>query len=544
MFCFNKKSAPIQTIRMGIRPSGRLKMTKTAGVISWPVNFGNLCNWLVVIILYVTSFSEMVLAAQPALYSNTFDIIENTQQPGKIVDGALQIICQEKGSSSRQIKLPVAEITDRYVALSARVKAQDVSEGPNSWNGIKVMLVLKTEDGVTYPQLPIPSGTWDWRKFEQLIRLPLGLREATLILGLEEVSGTVWFDEVTITLGRPPRNGRRYDNPFTGHDLDRLRGVMHGPNFQEENFRDLAGWRVNHIRWQLNWAPMKQAEEWSRDLERYDQWIETALTECDKALGAAGKYGFLVLVDLHCPPGGRRAGGVCDLFQDKRYQDYFLSLWERIARRYKGNPSVYAYDLLNEAVEGTVAPGLMDWRSLATEAGRRIRQIDPGKPLVFEPSPWGGPAGFAALKPLEMEGIIYSFHMYLPHQFTHQTIGTNPGGIEYPGKINGTLWNRDKLRDELMPVFEFQHDFNVHIYVGEFSAIRWAPGDSSLNWLQDAVGIFEQNQWDWCYHAYREWNGWSLEHSGDRNSHTRETIPNSRLKYMLVQFNKNQQARR
>ena len=36
-------------------------------------------------------------------------------------------------------------------------------------------------------------------------------------------------------------------------------------------------------------------------------------------------------------------------------------------------------------------------------------------------------------------------------------------------------------------------------------------------YIRDAIEIFEEYGWDWCYHAYREWPAWSVEytHAGD-----------------------------
>ena len=47
---------------------------------------------------------------------------------------------------------------------------------------------------------------------------------------------------------------------------------------------------------------------------------------------------------------------------------------------------------------------------------------------------------------------------------------------------------------------------------GEFSVAVWAPGGAA--YLDDLVSIFEEYGWDWTYHAFREWEGWSLEHEG------------------------------
>ncbi len=60
---------------------------------------------------------------------------------------------------------------------------------------------------------------------------------------------------------------------------------------------------------------------------------------------------------------------------------------------------------------------------------------------------------------------------------------------------------------------EFQLKTGARIYVGEFSAIRWAPGAD--RYLRDSLELFEEYGWDWSSHSFREWDGWSLEHSGD-----------------------------
>jgi endoglucanase len=316
---------------------------------------------------------------------------------------------------------------------------------------------------------------------------------------------------------------------------------MYGPRFDEADIRDLAvKWNANQIRWQLNWTPMKQAEEWAQDLDAYDRWLDSALVECDRALDACDKYGIKVLVDLHTPPGGRAEGGVCRMFQEQRYQDKLIEVWDRIARRYRERQVVYAYDLLNEAVEGIVADGLLDWRDLATKATRTIRAVDPCKPVVFEPSPWGGPDGFDFLEPLDLDRVIYSFHMYRPHSFTHQGVSNNRVGISYPGRIDGQFWDKEALREAMRPAIEFQQAYNVHIYVGEFSAIRWAPGDSAYNYLRDVIDLLEHYGWDWSYHAFREWDGWSVEHGPDRTDRRPPETPTPRMQLLLRWFARNQ----
>jgi len=499
-------------------------------------------------IVFWVLLSCSALADEKVVFQCDFDeaVILGSSE-GRLVVGfegsqSLLIERAEQGSYSRHFVVAAEQFDDRFATLRAVVKAEGVSEPPRPWNGIKVMLVLEMGDGSKqYPQIQMPAGTFDWRQVSQTIRFPKGVKDASLVVGLEAVSGRAWFDNLEVIVGRPVRKGRRSETMFKGHDLPRLRGVMYGPRFKESDIRDLAlKWNVNQIRWQLNWTPMKQAEEWAKDRDAYDRWLDGALAECDKALAACEKYRIKVLVDLHTPPGGRANGGVCRMFQEKRYQDKLVEVWDRIARRYKGREVVYAYDLLNEAVEGTVADGLLNWRDLATKAAETIREIDPGKPVVFEPSPWGGPDGFDVLEPLDLDGVIYSFHMYRPHSFTHQGVSNDKTGIEYPGRIGGELWDKERLQEEMLPAIEFQQGFNVQVYVGEFSAIRWAPGDSGYHYLRDVIDLFEEYGWDWSYHAFREWDGWSVEHGPNRDDRSPTKTPTKRMELLLSWFSKNQ----
>ena len=62
----------------------------------------------------------------------------------------------------------------------------------------------------------------------------------------------------------------------------------------------------------------------------------------------------------------------------------------------------------------------------------------------------------------------------------------------------------------------FQEKYGAKIYVGEFSAVCWAPG--AEKYLEDAISVFEEYGWDWTYHAFREWPGWSVEHQGQSDN--------------------------
>jgi len=146
------------------------------------------------------------------------------------------------------------------------------------------------------------------------------------------------------------------------------------------------------------------------------------------------------------------------------------------------------------------------------------------------------PDGFDALTPLDIDRVIYSFHMYKPHRFTHQGVYDSKAELVYPGVIDGLNWDKERLREAMRPAIDFQREFNVHIYVGEFSAIRWAPDNSAYRYLRDVIDLFEEYGWDWSYHAFREWDGWSVEHGPDRQNRTPADTPTDRQKLLTRLF--------
>ena len=77
------------------------------------------------------------------------------------------------------------------------------------------------------------------------------------------------------------------------------------------------------------------------------------------------------------------------------------------------------------------------------------------------------------------------------------------------GTVDGVKWDKEMLKWELRPVREFQQAYNVQIIVSEFSCIRWALGESRQKLLTDMIDIYEEYDWDWLYHSYPGWPGWS-----------------------------------
>jgi len=127
------------------------------------------------------------------------------QGSGSADDGGWRIALDKAGVSSLTTPVPAERIAGRQVRLSARIRSVDASVRPKPYNGIKVMLITTdAEGGKWYPQVQTSDGTQAWHVVERIFAIPATVVKAELRIGLEAVSGSVWFDDVRLeTLPSP-----------------------------------------------------------------------------------------------------------------------------------------------------------------------------------------------------------------------------------------------------------------------------------------------------------------------------------------------------
>ncbi|MGE5351504.1 MAG: cellulase family glycosylhydrolase [Acidobacteriota bacterium] len=434
--------------------------------------------------------------------------------------------------------VPVDGIKGGAIAISSDIKAENISQPPNSWNGIKVMLKITLSDGTAlYPQLIAPTGTFDWMNKSTYISLPASAVSATLYLGLEKCSGKVWFDNILFRLIKDPRDIPPARDPNINIDkyhsqVPSLRGTMVSTSMKQSDIEVLAGeWKANLMRWQIGGTSYPLGIQ----TPGLDSVLEKELRLLDSAIEWAKPYRIKIVADLH----GLSKG----CLKSAEAESKLVEVWKKISLRYKDTDQIWAYDIANEpdTREGDWnTPGYLAWEDLAEKVAREIRNIDSVKPVIIE-SALGDPAGFLTLRPIDFSipRVIYSAHFYLPHAFTHQTLYDYKTSYSYPDTIEGKYWDKNTLAEKLSPVVEFQNRYRVPVYIGEFSAIRWAPSNSAYRYLKDCIELFETYGWDWTYHAFREFDGWSVEHSEDQNDHAPTPLPNSRQLLLRSYFENN-----
>ncbi|MEK7233995.1 MAG: cellulase family glycosylhydrolase, partial [Elusimicrobiota bacterium] len=486
----------------------------------------------------------------------------------------------------------IPAISPSYIEISGWVSAINVATA--TVNGGLRLVVKSNNVNIDMDNFtPNTSNAVPWQKFVRLVPIPKkGVTSIVLNLGFWEAGGAAWFDNIKIRLVKKiptDSNGNyagAYQQYYTGHPGNPVvsnasqaatffRGMHYSDTFfrsqtAQEGLEVLGGkWNANILRWMLE-GPIGSSNIDNLYTLNYDNgpvtytspkgivttynngtyWnvLDDALVRLDEALKYASQYGLKVVVNLAGLSGG--------LFESKANQDKFVQVWQYVANRYKNSPysnAIYGYDLANEPfIDGgwqqwTGAGGVLVWDDLAEKTAKAINAIDMTKTIIVEP--WKrGPSGFNFQVPINASNVVYSVHMYQPNPFTGQTAITgNAGSFDWP-------YPNYNMAGDLAAVSKFQNDYNAHIYVGEFSATRWAgfttampPAEktAAYNYIKDCINIFEANNWDWTYFGYRA-DGWSSEYddnigtynAGFYSSSLRST-PNLREQHLRGYFAKN-----
>jgi len=156
-----------------------------------------------------------------------------------VQDGApvLTMTQDKPGLSLLEIPLDIATVANKDIVLAADIKQNNISAKPKSWNGVKLMLVITGADGKKlYPQAPNADGSADWKRHFVSARIPADATALSLLLGLENVTGTVNFRAVKVTEAVPPEE---YSHTTVTGWTDRENAVYQPGETMQFNFQIL-----------------------------------------------------------------------------------------------------------------------------------------------------------------------------------------------------------------------------------------------------------------------------------------------------------------
>ncbi|WP_220136715.1 discoidin domain-containing protein [Streptomyces himalayensis] len=218
---------------------------------------------------------------------------------------------------------------------------------------------------------------------------------------------------------------------------------------------------------------------WTELLNLDGTWKSNAWTKIDWLIAQAAQRDIYVLLDLHTVPGGGCPWGSCGrigpnlngFWTNTTYQDWAVDIWQQMATRYKGNPAVAGYDLINEP--------LLDYGEDADDVNQKsqyydrlydaVRAIDPDHTIYIAAF-----FGWNNITPPATHGwtnVAYELH---PYDFA--------GGKDWNAQNN-------LVETQLADVAAKQKDpnWNVPVLYGEYSLYHfddvWSKFMSGLNAL-------------------------------------------------------------
>jgi endoglucanase len=214
-----------------------------------------------------------------------------------------------------------------------------------------------------------------------------------------------------------------------GNDVWSGRSTPVTTHHTDIDFDRLQQWGMNAVRFYLNYQLFED------DRAPY-QYKSSGFEWIDRNVAWAKARGVYLILNVHVPPGGFQSNGDGGaLWADEENRKRLIALWRAIAERYRDEPAILGFDILNEPrPTGSRA----QWSELAGAVAAAIREVDVEHLLVVERTnsvgdDWSSDADMNFFL-LPDENVLYEFHFYEPIEYTHQFaswVGFGEGG-KYP----------------------------------------------------------------------------------------------------------------
>lgn len=299
----------------------------------------------------------------------------------------------------------------------------------------------------------------------------------------------------------------------------------------EADIRRIAEWGMDHVRLPVDYPVIE-------DDARPFEYKEEGIAYIRNCIGWCKKYGLNLVLDLHRTSGYSHATLEANsLFDDVAAQQRFLGIWEMLAETFIEERDHVIFDLLNEIVE----PDSSRWNALAKKAVDTIREIDRDRKIMIGSNHYSSVYTLKEMDILDDPDIIYTFHFYESHLFTHQKAHWNEIFVKYgqelayPGEFTGLEafldQNENYRKDferyigvrqdkvlmlkELVSVIEFMRRTGREVYCGEYGVIENAPLQSRINWHRDFVDLMKELKIGRAVWTYKSMNFGLVDINGD-----------------------------
>ncbi|HUA14510.1 MAG TPA: cellulase family glycosylhydrolase [Verrucomicrobiae bacterium] len=271
----------------------------------------------------------------------------------------------------------------------------------------------------------------------------------------------------------------------------------------------------DHVRLSVNPQPIMDAERRPGGGAEYLGYL-------DHAMHMILDAGLAVELDMH-PDSDFKAR-----LKDDDAVERFADFWRTLAQHYSSwDPDRVFFEILNE-------PEMRDpyrWYGVEAKLAAAIRQGAPSHTIVAPGARWDDDDDMIFLEPLRDPNVIYVFHFYEPHIFTHQ--GATWGayfwrwvkGLHYPSspenaaQVAGAVpeavhrldvirygqdhWDGSRIEAEINQASEWATQNDVPLICNEFGVFRnYSDPQDRARWITDVRTSLERHNIGWAMWDY------------------------------------------
>ena len=239
----------------------------------------------------------------------------------------------------------------------------------------------------------------------------------------------------------------------------------------EADINAIADWGFNSVRVALHYNLLTLPIE-EEPVEGENTWLEAGFERIDELMNWCTANNIYLILDLHAAPGGQGSDSAISdydpdkpsLWESELNRDKTVALWGQLADRYKDEPWMGGYGLLNEVnwwpLDGSVL------RAFYIETTQAIRAVDQDHIIFIGGNSWSN--DFSGLTPPWDSNLVYEFHKYWSYNDT----------------------------ESIQWVLDMQNQHNIPLWCGE-------TGENSNVWYKDAMNLYETNNIGWSCWPYK-----------------------------------------
>ena len=259
------------------------------------------------------------------------------------------------------------------------------------------------------------------------------------------------------------------------------------------------------------------------------------LRRLDSALDMLLAGGLSVVFDVHPSDEFK-----LKLRTDDRHVEAFAEFWRALARHLSArDPERLFLEIINEPM----AEDAYRWMGIQARVAAAVRDGAPLHTIIATGPRWSAVDQLLLIEPLADRNVIYNFHFYEPHNFTHQ--GATWGAevwpylknVPYPSSpeavapllasvehesARGALraygeerWNAERIERMVALAADWAQKRGVPLTCNEFGVYRtYSPPSARLRWIEDVRTALERHKIGWAMWDYADSFGVALKKDG------------------------------